>query len=200
MISIITVGSYAQEKVTDEALYPVGGDTEFAIHGAYNSSFITENGFTPEDGFESAAGISLGVQYDYYFSKTWSIRGRFSYDYKGSKLEDVEITTDLHYLSLPVMAVWHFGKKKRWYLHFGPYAAYLTTAQLRIDDVSSSVTDSFDRFDFGTDIGVGVRIPAKKGKWFFIETDGQNSFGDPSKSENSDLTLARTTLGVGLVF
>ncbi len=54
------------------------------------------------------------------------------YDQKGwddGTITDVNGTfiTDynLNYLTVPVMANWHFGRTKNWYLNFGAYTAIL---------------------------------------------------------------------------
>ncbi|WP_233496696.1 outer membrane beta-barrel protein [Mucilaginibacter hurinus] len=38
----------------------------------------------------------------------------------------------LDYLTIPVMANWHFGRTKNWYLHFGPYVAFLLNVKTSI--------------------------------------------------------------------
>ena len=55
LLSIISFDLAAQENKSEAVVYPVHGDTEFAIHGAYNSSFLSENGFTPADDSETVS-------------------------------------------------------------------------------------------------------------------------------------------------
>ncbi len=191
---LATAGITAQESVDS---FPVGGTHEFGLGLNYNYSYVTGDGFGEEEGYEGVDGYSLSVQYEYYFSKTWGIKSKLNLDYKGTETPLSTETLDLFYITLPVMATWHFGKRKRWYLHFGPYVGWLAAADID----GENVKDQFNSTDFGSDIGIGVRIPAFKGKWFFIELDGQSSFDDPRKDAvDSDLSLVRSTLGFGLIF
>jgi hypothetical protein len=187
----------AQDSDT-QPIYPGLGDFEISVFGASNFSFLSENGFTEADDSEAHSGAGISFQAEYYFSPHWSMKGRINLESKGSEFAD-DIRLDLYYLTVPAMASWHFGKKKRWYLHFGPYWGYLLGATL--DD--ETVTDDFDRMDAGTDFGFGVRIPAgpKRKNWFVIESDSQSSFTSPFKgSADTDLTLIRSTIGVGFIF
>ncbi len=197
-ISYSTISAQETDNA-DAVVYPTEGAQEFGLGFAYNSSFLTENGFTQLDGYKPTSGYSLSAQYEYYLSKNWGLKTKLNLDYKGLTSDtDPEMVTDLLYLTLPVMASWHFGKKKRWYLHFGVYTGYLLLAELEGTDIKQFVNS----MDYGTDFGVGVRIPAGD-KWFFIETDGQTSFGSPFKANsifNTEASLARNTLGFGLIF
>lgn len=196
--SLGTILLSAQNE-SNEVIYPTGGESEFGVFLAYNSSFLTKNGFTEYEGIDAGSGPALGFQYEYYFSKSWSIRGRAIIDYKGYEFENLEDEAlDLWYVTVPVVANWHFGTKKRWYVHFGPYIGFRLAAEY----LDENVKDNFDSIEYGSDIAVGVRIPAKKGKYFFIETGGQNSFSDPSNPDLQEdgITLARTNLAFGLIF
>lgn len=175
------------------AEYPVGGDTEFGLFAGINSGFITENGFTPADGTSTVYRIGFGAHADYYFSKTWSIRARVNYDTRGFKDDATDAKLNANYLSIPIMANWHFGKRKRWYLHFGPFIAFNLSADIEGTDVK----DQLDSTEFGSAIGIGVKIPVGD-KYIFIESDGLNDFTGPSDLEEDK--FVRSSLNVGIIF
>ena len=185
----------AQEGETVE--YPVGGDTELGVSlGLFSAYFADSEEFGIPDGIDTRTSLGLSVQYDYYFSKTWSIKAKLNYDPKGTGLDLIEEKVKLNYITLPVMANWHFGKRKRWYLNFGPYFGTLLSASFNGEDVK----DDFKSTDFGFDLGIGVKIPIG-GTMFFIETDGQSSFSTPSEDISAeDVRLSRSTLSVGILF
>ena len=93
------------------------------------------------------------------------------------------------------MANWHFGKRKRWYLHFGPYVGFLLSADIDGQDVKDNVHST----EFGSDVGIGVKIPIGN-TMFFVETDGQNDFTEMSDFTGEGITWARTTLSIGIIF
>jgi len=195
---LVSAGLMAQEETT-EAVYPAGGTGEFGIGLGYTGSYATDDGFTSAEGYDTGDGGSLGFQYEYFLSSSWGIKARLNVELKSVEVEAFGDQLDLLYITVPVMASWHFGMKKRWYLHFGPYVGILTYAQLR--DAETDLKDQFNSVEFGSDIGVGVRIPALKGKWFFIELDFQNGFSTPFKDNTvSDEKLGRSTIGFGLIF
>ena len=185
----------AQDDTEMTASYPENGDIEWHAYAGLFSGFGSEDGFGPVDETTYSHTIGFGVGVDYYFSKTWSIKGRLNYDPKGSKDDNVDSKFTATYLTLPVMANWHFGKRKRWYLHFGPYVGFLLSADIDGQDVKDNVHST----EFGSDVGIGVKIPIGN-TMFFVETDGQNDFTEMSDFTGEGITWARTTLSIGIIF
>lgn len=187
--------SFAQDEETTVE-YSVGGDTEFGIGINLTTSTAVDEGFGPADGYEYGYSFSVAAQFEYFFSKTWGIKAKAIYDNKvigtelGSKI-------NLAYITVPVMANWHFGTNKRWYLHFGLYTGLLLSA----DVDGADAKDLFESSDFGSALGIGYSFPLGSGKRFFIETSGQNSFSSPIKDSTiGEEKLSRSTIGIGLIF
>ena len=97
------------------------------------------------------------------------------------------------------MANWHFGKKRNWYLNFGPYAGYLAGA--KATDISVDVKDYFHNIDFGLAAGIGTKIRLSENLKLLIEYDTQEGLIDIFK-ENSGSAIrnSRSSLNVGLNF
>jgi hypothetical protein len=188
---------HGQEAEENTAEYPTKGDSEFGLMFGYASSYFTDGGYGPADGTKESGGVLIAVHYDHYFSKTWSIKGRLNFDPKGGADEFDDSKVKLNYITVPVMANWHFGKRKRWYLHFGPYAGFLMSADFEGNDVK----ELFDSTEFGFDFGIGVKIPIGS-TMFFIESDGQSGFGDPTKltTAGEENKLSRNALSLGIIF
>lgn len=179
------------------------GDVEFGVNIGYNSSTVSESDYAADNG----SGFNFGGSMDYYFSNTWSIKGKLIYDQKGwdnGYIEDGEgfaYNTDfnLNYLTVPVMANWHFGNKKNWFLEFGPYVGFLLNAE----DVrfGTDVTDGFNSNDFGLAFGIGVKIPLNDKFKLFFEYEGQGGLKDIFKDNySSSVTNSRSSINVGLNF
>ncbi len=186
----------AQETEQIETEYPQQGEYEIGVIAGIFSGYVSEDGFSPVEDSDYLHRFGLGVHFDYYFSKTWSLKTRVNYDPKGGKDKATNTAINLNYLSIPVMANWHFGKRKRWYLHFGPYAAFLLSADIEGIDAK----DIFNSSQIGFDLGIGVKIPIGN-TLFFIESDGQNDFSSPViDMGEDDSKLGRSSLSIGIIF
>ena len=179
------------------------GDVEFGINIGYNNSSVSDD----YDSSDTSAGLNVAGTIDYYFSNTWSLKTRLIYDQKGwdngfyVDNEGMEYLTDynLNYLTVPVMASWHFGNKRNWYVHFGPYFGFLLNAEeVRF---GNDVTDAFNDNDFGLAAGIGVKVPVSDKLKIFFELDGQGGFNDIFRDNYySSVTNSRTSFNVGLNF
>lgn len=187
--------SNAQEK----------GDVEFGVNIGYNSSTVVVSNsiFQPDSG----SGLNAGLAADYFFSDRWSIKGKLIFDQKGwdnDVFEDANgnpyyTNVNLNYLTIPVMANWHFGGKRNWYLNFGPYAGFLISAKETTRGVD--IKEALNTTDFGLALGIGVKIPVTDKLKVSIEFDGQGGFSDIFK-ENDGYRVqnSRSSINVGVNF
>ncbi len=180
------------------------GDVEFGVNIGVNYSTVTESSsFLQAD---SGFGINAGFSADYYFSKQWSIKGKLIYDQKGwdnGTFEDefgvYSTNYNLNYLTVPVMANWHFGRTNNWYLNFGPYAGFLLSAEETTGGID--VKEAFNTTDFGIAFGIGVKIPVSDKLKLNLEYEGQGGFSDIFKVSNTGrVTNSRGAFNVGLNF
>jgi hypothetical protein len=180
------------------------GDVEFGVNIGFNNSSVSDNQYS----YDSSTGLNVGGSLDYYFSNTWSLKVKMIYDQKGwdngeiLNLDDGQYyPTDynLDYLTIPVMANWHFGNKKEWYLNFGPYFGFLMSA--KDTQFDANMKKFFNENDFGLAAGIGIKIPISNKLRFFAELEGQGGFTDINKEPGySSLTNSRTSLNVGFNF
>ncbi|WNM18380.1 porin family protein [Flavobacterium capsici] len=183
------------------------GDIEAGFNIGYNSSSVSDSRNTSDSG----NGFNIGGSLDFYLSNTWSIKTKLIYDQKGWN-NDVyydansgnQYATDynLNYLTVPVMANWHFGNTRNWYLNFGPYVGFLLNA--KDARFNNDVTDFFNNTDFGLAFGVGVKIPVSDKVKLFFEFEGQGGFTDILKYQNnydySAVTNSRGSFNFGVNF
>lgn len=179
------------------------GDVEFGFNIGYNSSAVSDS----HESSDSGSGLNIGGSVDYYFSNSWSIKGKLIYDQKGWDNDYIEGSNGLiyatnfnvNYLTVPVMANWHFGNTKNWYLEFGPYVGFLLNAKdTRFD---TDVTDAFKSTDFGLALGIGVKIPLNDQLKLFFEFEGQGGLSDIFEQNDYDaVTNSRSSLNVGINF
>lgn len=181
--------------------------TELGVNVGYNASTVTI-GNSGENNSDYRSGLNLAVTADNYFSDRWSLKIRAAYDQKGWANGYIDLgdgngayTTDykLNYLTVPVLASWHFGRTRNWYLHFGPYVGVLLNAQESAG--GNDIKDLFNTTDVGLDLGIGVKFPVSPKAKFFIEADGQGGFGDIVKdNQDASLRTERSSINVGFTF
>ncbi|MEJ2882322.1 porin family protein [Pedobacter sp. GR22-6] len=181
------------------------GSLEFGITVGYNAATVTAGSNTNSD---YRSGFNVTAFGDYFFSDRWSIKTKLAYDQKGwnngflTNLDNGQsYATDyqLNYLTIPVMANWHFGKKRNWFLNFGPYAGILLDA--KETTFGMDLKDYMKTADVGLGLGIGVKIPVASRLKILIETEGQAGFIDVFKDNTgSEIRNSRSSINAGLVF
>lgn len=190
--AILALGLVSASSAQDK------GDVEFGVNVGYNSSNITNGDLNADSG----SGFNIGVAADFFFSDRWSIKGKLIYDQKGWDNDDIgngKTNINLDYLTVPVMANWHFGSKRNWYLNFGPYVGFLMSAEDSRNGVD--LKDAFNSTDFGLAFGIGVKIPVSDKLKISLEYDGQSGFSDIFKDHPAGrIQGTRSAFNVGLNF
>ncbi len=189
---------------------PGKGDVELGVDVGYNFSLILNS-----RGISGATdGVNFAGAIDYYFSDRWSLKGKVIYDQKGWDGEiyfgpgfwirsEYDKIYELNYITVPIMANFHFGKKRNWYVDFGPYLGFLLDAENTT--TSMSITNVFNPIDVGFAYGIGVKIPLNNNLTVFFEIDEQgglkNIFKDFNYDYNNEFGLnIRGSLNVGLIY
>lgn len=195
--SLLTIGTlnvFSQQK----------GSFELGLNVGYNGATVS-TGTQTNSSYRN--GFNVGVSGDYFFSDRWSIKSKLIYDQKGwdrGYIQDIKgqsYTTDyrLDYMTIPVMANWHFGKKRNWYLHFGPYIGFLMSA--KETHFNMDLKQAFQSVDAGLALGIGVKIPVSQRTKLFFELDGQSGIADINAQYQANKFLnSRSSINVGFVF
>lgn len=202
-----TIGLSAQEK----------GNLELGFGVGYNYSIVSGIDYYDNNGYNGpdfSSGFNLGFSADYYFNDEWSIKAKVIYDRKGwdndyiaiydplTDTDDLYLTDfNLDYITVPVMANWHFGRTNNWYLNFGPYVGFLLNAEDTV--FNNDVKSQTEATDFGLAYGIGVKIPLNNYLKFFIEYEGQAGLTDVIKDTRTYSNLetnSRGAFNVGVNF
>jgi opacity protein-like surface antigen len=182
------------------------GDFEFGIHSGLNLANVTvSEGQTDTN---TRVAFNAGISSEYYFSDRWGLKAKLVYDSKGwanGFIDDEEnnssTTTNfkLNYLSIPIMANWHFGSSRNWYLNFGPYAGFLISA--KDSALGMDVKEIFKSTDLGLALGIGCKFRINDNTKLFVEFDGQSGFVDIfEESHLVSVNNARSSLNFGVLF
>ena len=173
-------------------------DVEFGFNVGYNVGAIsTEDGDT-----DSRSTFNAGFAADYFFSTSWSVKGKLIYDRKGYDNEIIDgVRTDikLDYLTIPVMASWHFGPNKIFYASIGPYVGFLLSAKDTSFD--ADLKDGVNSTDVGISYGFGVKIPVSSKLRLSLELEEADGLSRVVKNnEGFDNWNRRASVNVGVNF
>lgn len=203
----LCAASFAQRK----------GDVEFGGNIGLNFSNVSTTGAfigynSYSDTYTSSSdyvtGFNVGLSAEYYFSDRWSIKGKLIYDQKGwgngylllpDNTEVEGVNYHLDYLTIPVMANWHFGRTRNWYLHFGPYVGTLLSASESYNS-GIDIKQAFTSTEVGLDAGIGVKFPVSNHVKLFIEADGQAGFNNLFRNNGTTVQTERSSINFGMLF
>ncbi len=129
-----------------------------------------------KDYHKNTIGYSGGVFLQHNLTEKVSLRTTLSFERKGSQTVFDNPTTvlKLDYLTLPILARIHFGKKKNYFFDAGPFIGYLlketeVTTGDNVAKITSDNTSYFSKFDAGVSIGLGFAYPIKGNIIFSVE-------------------------------
>lgn len=178
---------------------------EFGVNIGLNSSTVQYSG-TGENA-DYTVGVNLGISGEYYFSDRWGVKAKVIYDQKGwgngflilndgTEIDGVDY--HLNYFTVPVMANWHFGMRRNWYLDFGPYIGFLASASESSN--SADVKPLFNNTDAGLAFGIGVKFPVSNQASLFFEYEGQAGFSNVFTQSDGTYQNIRGSLNIGVLF
>ena len=178
---------------------------EFGVNIGLNQSTVQYSGTQENAAYKS--GFNLGVSAEYYFSDRWGIKGKVIYDEKGwangflvlndgTEIDGVDY--HLNYITIPIMANWHFGRARNWYLDFGPYLGFLASANESSN--SANVKPLFNSTDVGIAFGLGVKIPISDKAKLFFEYEGEGGFTNVFTQSDGTYQNIRSSINIGLIF
>jgi hypothetical protein len=193
MVSGLGTAAFSQTK----------GTTQFGIEVGLNAATVTTGNFSNSD---YRTGFNAGGSVEHYFSESWSFKAKVLYDQKGwdngylnnlTTGSSTNVDYHLNYITVPLLANWHFGHTKNWYLNFGPYVSFLLDAKAANTDLKGA----FNSVDAGLDLGIGIKFPIVEKTNFFIEFNGQAGIPDMIKNNgNSSFRSSVSAINVGLTF
>jgi hypothetical protein len=181
------------------------GDVQFGITVGGNLSYVEDDNYYDSN---VLGGFNAGLSADYYFSRAWSLKVEARYDqkgYAGGTLYDDNgndiadnVNFRLNYVSVPVLASYHFGRNREWYIDFGPYVSFLTSAKETNDNVD--VKSSFNNTDGGFDVAIGVKVPISPRAKFFVELGGEAGVVNIFSGSSDGTQNLSNNLNVGINF
>lgn len=133
---------------------------------------------------EPLSSSTTGVGLDYYFNPIWSLRtglhyqilGQDYYKYSGNYREQ------LHFVSLPIQANFHFSSKRNWNVALGPSFNYLVDNRLTFNKEEYKL-DGYKDVHVAFKIGIGHTFRINENLGIGVEMNHQ--FGLTKIHQNS---------------
>ncbi len=159
-----------------------------------------------------------GLLVQYNFTQRFSIMTKLLYHIKGGSLdtslpdnygnlhEQINISSDLHYVVVPLLAQINFNKDRwRFFGNTGVYLGYLIKAKnvyeeekllggINISGIEQSL-DSFNKFDFGVSLGLGASVQANEKIRITLETSFDHGLTNVLKKDLNSKSIV-TSIGV----
>jgi len=197
-----------------------GQEKSFELGLLFGGSFNSLNG-DPEF-TKKTLRPNGGFLAQYNFNNRFSIKSKLLYHIKGGK---TTITTtdilgkptefdqrlDFHYVTLPLLSQWNFGKNKwRFFCNTGVYLGYLMKAEnvfdpeLKLGGVIQSganPVENFNKLDFGLMLGSGVSFQISERIKIFLESSFDHGLTNTSIIESKGIILTQAMTGdIGLIY
>lgn len=199
VLSGICAASYAQTK----------GQMAYGVSVGVNGSYAVSS-TDYASGTETRLDPNFSLQAEYYVSNDWSIKAEAIYNPKGwgngiysdGTKQVINVNYNINYITIPVLATWHIGVEKLWFVNVGPYIGFLTSASNDYDH--KDLKSAYKSTEEGVHAGLGIQFPLSlkndRTKIFF---EYNWEFGASNVLVNSGdggVTLMRQALGAGIRF
>lgn len=154
---------------------------------------------------KALAGLSAGGFANYSINEHFGISAKLSYTPMGANYSDKSDLIRLHYIQVPLSAIYYFsntGLKVKPKIFAGPYLGSLLKAKNKVGDdiLGSDQKSAYTSIDFGAQGGVGVNILMKSRTWLNLDAGLSGSLNDIFKATNHTYNNLNFALNMGLSF
>ncbi len=166
---------------------------------------INASTFSGPTNTKSLAGVALGAFANYSVNEHVGIGAKFIYSQLGTDYKNVDYINRLHYLQMPITAIYYFGEvgdKFRPKVFGGPYLGTLLSATLK-DGVKITETNGgpvYKKLDFGALVGVGFNYRIQSRTWLNVDAGFSQGLTDVNESPTASFKNQAFALNVGVSF
>ncbi len=113
----------------------------------------------------------IGVSFEYYLKENLSIKTNLNYERKsytnksfgidefGLTINEVKITTNFDYISLPILIKYKLGNSNQFFVNGGPFLGYLLNNKSKASGYPDDETISLNKkLDIGLSFGIGKKF------------------------------------------
>jgi|GEM_PF-1700839 len=195
----IYTASHAQNK----------GQVAFGASVGVNGSYAISNA-KYASGTDTRLDPSFSLQGEYFVDDHWSLKAEAIYNPKGwgngiyddGTKQVINVNYNINYITVPVLVTWHIGVEKLWFVNFGPYISFLTSASNDYDH--ADLKSAYKSTEEGAHLGLGIQFPLSlkndRTKIFFEYGWEIGASNVLANSADGGATLMRHGLGAGIRF
>lgn len=157
---------------------------------------------SPEVSYNALTTLSVGATGDYYFNDRWSLKSGLLLINMGAN-DRYDIADNLSYLTIPINANWHFGKRRNWNVNFGPAMNFLLKAESEFPDGSTlNIKNMISGFDLGLGYGIGYSFFVSQNFMMFVDYQGYLGFINVDKQGvlPNNILNTRDGFNLGAIF
>ena len=154
---------------------------------------------------EPLLGYNAGGFANYSINEHFGLSAKLIYSQLGANYTEVEDIIRLHYVQVPLSAVYYFGdngSKVRPKIFAGPYVGALLKAKNKVGDEiqGTDKKSAYTPIDFGGQVGLGINYLVKSRTWLNVDTAFGRSFNDIFKSSINNYHNLNLSVNLGLSF
>ncbi len=154
---------------------------------------------------KSIAGISGGGFANYSVDEHLGIGAKILYSQLGTAFSNSSKVVKLHYIQIPLSAIYYFGDNGNEFrpkVYAGPYLGTLLKAK---DENGNEIlrpdgTHAYNTFDLGGQVGLGFNYRIMPSTWINFDAGFAKSFTDVSKNNSNSYHNVAFSLNVGVSF
>ncbi|MCP9765525.1 porin family protein [Lacihabitans soyangensis] len=150
-------------------------------------------------------GVALGAFANYSVNEHVGIGAKFIYSQLGTDYKNVDYINRLHYLQMPITAIYYFGEvgdKFRPKIFGGPYIGTLLGATLKegVKITEANGGPVYKKLDVGALVGVGFNYRIQDRTWLNLDAGFSQGFADVNESPTASFKNQSFGLNVGVSF
>lgn len=155
------------------------------------------------ESFDVLTGLNAGLFLNHSINSNFGVTVEGNYSQFGTRVQNGGNIERIHYIQIPVLAVYYFGKQGEAFrpkLFAGPYLGILAGSTDKGGEELSNGQQVFNSADVGGQIGAGFNFRIKRETWLNTDVRYIRGFGDITKEPSTSYQNAGVNINVGLSF
>jgi outer membrane protein W len=150
-------------------------------------------------------GLAAGVFLNYSIDENFGLGVKGLFSQLGTGVENSDSKTKLNYIQIPLSGVYYFGERGNTFrpkIFLGPYVGFLLGAsdQSGNEILGLSGNDSFNKVDFGGQIGLGFNYSMQNRGWINVDAGFGGSLANITDHNSFNYKNRAIFLSVGYSF
>ncbi|WP_337044354.1 porin family protein [Emticicia sp. 17c] len=160
--------------------------------------------FRPKaESFDLLSGLNAGLFLNHSINSNFGIMVEGTYSQMGTKVQNGGNMERIHYLQIPVAAVYYFGQRGQAFrpkIFAGPYLGILLAATDRTGSKVANGQPVYTNADVGAQVGLGFNYRIKNETWLNADVRYIRGFGDITREPSTSFQNVGVGINLGISF